>query len=67
MPLAKRKSETVTFPLSVFETANRIEDLEDWLLSKKPEFIKKMRKTRRDDIQGTGKDWKSLKKELCIK
>ncbi len=67
MPLARRKQETITFPLSIFETADTIEDLEDWLLSKNPEFIKKMRKVRRDDIQGKGKDWKSLKKELCIK
>ena len=29
----KRKKETVTFPLSVFETADTKEDLEDWLLS----------------------------------
>ncbi len=67
MPLARRKQETITFPLSIFETADTIEDLEDWLLSKNPEFIKKMRKVRRDDIQGKGKEWKSLKKELCIK
>ncbi|MDI6744171.1 MAG: hypothetical protein QMD07_02225 [Thermodesulfovibrionales bacterium] len=67
MPLAKRKTETVTFPISVFETADRIEDLEDWLLSKRHEFMRKMRKARRDDIQGKGKDWKFLKKELRIK
>ena len=67
MPLARRKPDTVTFPVSVFETASTIEDLEDWLLSKNPEFIKKMRKAKKDDIQGEGKDWKSLKKELCIK
>ena len=67
MPLTKKKLKTVTFPLSIFETANTIEDLEDWLLSNNPEFIKRMRKVRKDDIQGTGKDWKSLKKELCIK
>lgn len=60
MPWAKRKTETVTFPLSVFETADRLEDLEDWLLSQKPEFTRKMRKARRDDIQGKGKDWESL-------
>jgi len=65
MPLARRKQETITFPLSIFETADTIEDLEDWLLSKNPEFIKKMRKVKRDDIQSKGKDWKSLKKELC--
>jgi hypothetical protein len=67
MPLARRKQETITFPLSIFETADTIEDLEDWLLSENPEFIKKMRKVRRDDMQGEGKDWQSLKKELCIK
>lgn len=65
MPLHKIKSDKVTFPLSVFETADTKEDLEDWL-SQNPEFIKKMRKARRDDMQGKGKSWESLKKELCI-
>jgi len=43
MSVAKsgRKKETVTFPLSVFETADTKEDLEDWLLSQNPEFIKR--------------------------
>ena len=67
MPLSKKKSEEVTFPLSVFETADTKEDLEDWLLSQNPEFIKKMRKTRREDISGKGKSWESIKRELCIK
>ena len=66
MPTVKEK-KTVTFPLNVFETANTKEDLEDWLLSQNPEFIKRMRKARRDDIEEKGKDWKELKKELCIK
>ncbi len=64
---AKRKSRVVTFPLSIFETADTKEDLEDWLLSQSPEFLKKMRKARKDDIEGKGKDWKLLKKEMCIK
>lgn len=67
MPVTKSKSDTVTFPLSVFETADTIDDLEDWLLSRNPDFIKKMRKARREDIQGKGKGWESLKKELCIR
>jgi len=66
MPATKEK-QTVTFPLTVFETANTKEDLEDWLLSQNPEFIKRMRKARKDDIERKGKDWGSLKKELCIK
>jgi len=67
MPLTKKRIETVTFPVSVFETADTKEDLEDWLLSQNPEFIRKMRKTRKDDLLGKGKSWESLKRELCIK
>jgi hypothetical protein len=67
MPLTNMKSEKVIFPLSVFDTADTKEDLEDWLLSQNPEFIKKMRKARREDLRGKGKSWSSLKRELCIK
>jgi len=67
MPLAKKKTETVTFPLSVFETADTIYDLEDWLLAHNPSFIRRMRKTRQEDLSGKGTDWKSLKKQLCLK
>lgn len=63
----KRKSEIISFPISVFETADTKEDLEDWLLSQNPKFLKKMRKAKKDDIEGKGKDWELLKKELCIK
>ncbi len=65
MPLAK-KIETVTFPLNVFATADTKEDLEDWLLSQNPEFIKKMRKAKKEDLQSKGKNWESLKEDLCI-
>jgi hypothetical protein len=67
MPITKQKTEKVTFPLSVFETADTKEDLEDWLLAQNAEFIKRMRKARQDDLQGKGKEWNSFKKELCIK
>ncbi len=63
----KRKSGVITFPIGVFETADTKEDLEDWLLSQNPEFLKRMRNAQKDDIEGKGKDWKLLKKKLCIK
>ncbi len=66
MRLTKRKKESITFPITVFETADTKEDLENWLLSQNPQFIKKMRKARQDDLCGKGKNWESLKKELCI-
>jgi len=62
----KRKSEVITFPVSIFETADTKEDLEDWLLSQNPDFLKRMKKAKEDDIGDKGKDWKQLKKELCI-
>lgn len=64
MPLTKKRLETVSFPISVFETADTKEDMEDWLLSQDSEFLRKMRKARREDIQGKGKDWESIKKEF---
>jgi len=67
MSIAKKKKEIVSFPLSVFETADTKEDLEDWLLAQNPEFIKKMRKARKDDLRGMGNNWETLKKELCLK
>jgi len=63
----KRKSEVIAFPVSIFETADTKEDLEDWLLSQNAEFLRKMKKAGKDDIEGKGKDWNQLKKELCIK
>lgn len=64
MPVAKKN---IIIPASVFETAETKEDLEDWLMSQSPEFLIRMRRARKDDSQGMGKDWKTLKKELCLK
>ena len=38
MRLTKRKKESITFPITVFETADTKENLEDWLLSQNPQF-----------------------------
>ncbi|MFH0774080.1 MAG: hypothetical protein V2A53_01100 [bacterium] len=65
--LREMKPKIVVFPISIFETADTIDDLEDWLLSQSPDFIKKMRKTRKEDEKNGGKDWEFLKKELCIR
>ncbi len=62
-----KKSKTVTFPLTILETADTKENLEDWLISQNPDFVKRMRRAKKDDIQNKGKDWKSVKKKLCIR
>jgi hypothetical protein len=43
-----------------------IVDLEDWFLFQDPEFTKKMRKARQEDLLGKDKNWESPKKELFI-
>ena len=43
------------------------EELEDWLLAQNPDFIKRMRKARKDDLEGKGKDLETIKKELRLK
>jgi hypothetical protein len=61
--LTKRKKESITFPITVLETADTKEDLEDWLLSRNPQFMKKMQKARQEDFFGKGKSRESLKKD----
>lgn len=57
--------EYIKIPITIFETADTKEDLEDWLFSQNPEFIERMRKARQQDLKGIGKDWEQIKKELC--
>jgi len=61
------KPDVVTIPLTVFETAESKEELEDWLLANDKEFIKKMRKVRRDDLAGRFISWEEAKRKLNIK
>jgi len=63
MPTVTKEDEYIQIPVSVFETADTKEDLEDWLLSQNPEFIQKMRKAREEDLKGAGRDWEQIKKE----
>jgi hypothetical protein len=61
------KEMKIEIPYAIFESAQTKEELEDWLLAHDAEFIKRMRKARADDLEGKGKDWAVLKRELCTK
>jgi hypothetical protein len=65
--ITKDKQEMVSFPVSIFETAETKEELEDWLMCQDPEFIAKLRKARQEHLNGEGTDLETIKKELCIK
>ena len=67
MSLAKKKIKIVQIPLTVFETAESKDDLEDWLLSNDKSFIKRMRDARAKDLKSEGKPWSQLRAGLFIK
>lgn len=66
--------KTIEMPVSVLEkmslAAKAFEELEDeiedFLLSKDPKFLKKMRRARKDHLSGRIRPLNSLKKDLCI-
>ena len=61
------KPDVISFPVTVFETAESKEELEDWLLVHDFEFIKKMKRARKNDIDGEFISWKKAKRTLNIK
>lgn len=66
--------KTIDMPVSLIgkisKAAKAFEELEDemedFLLSKDPEFLEKMRRARKDHLSGKVRSLKSLKKDLCI-
>ncbi|MBF0542447.1 MAG: hypothetical protein HQK91_13470 [Nitrospirae bacterium] len=65
--ITKDKQEMVSFPISVFESAETKDELEDWLISQNPEIMAILKQALQDEIDGKGIDLETLKKELCIK
>ncbi|MEW6556633.1 MAG: hypothetical protein AB1349_04670 [Elusimicrobiota bacterium] len=61
------KTNTITIPVEVFETADTKEEIEDWLLAHDPEFIKRMRKAKADMEAGKFIPWEQVKQKLSIK
>lgn len=51
--MGERTTEAmIQIPLTVWETADSKEDLEDWLLANDPAFVQEMRELRRQDVAG---------------
>lgn len=47
--MAATAQKMLHIPLSVFESAESKEELEDWLLAHDPEFIKEMERIKREE------------------
>lgn len=66
--MREQQIEEISIPKTVFATAETLEDLEDWLLSRDPSFIKEMRRIRKEeDLKGKGIDLGTLCKKWNIK
>lgn len=60
--------ELISIPKTVLESAETLEDIEDWLISQNPEFIKELRRIRKEeDLKGKGETLQSLCKRWNIK
>ncbi|MBI2340616.1 MAG: hypothetical protein HYU99_09685 [Deltaproteobacteria bacterium] len=61
------KDVVLKIPLSVFESAETKEDLEDWLLSHDFAFIDEMRRLKAEAEEGRGRPLADLAKKWNIK
>jgi len=50
--MTKKNGEVITIPVSVWESAETLEDLEDWLLAHNPEFVRRMLKAKKEEEEG---------------
>ena len=58
---------TVEIPEAVLLTAQSLDDLEDWLATRDPEFVEQMRAIRNgEDVPGKGKDLSEILKRWPI-
>jgi len=60
-------SKTIEIPETVFFSAESIDELEDWLASRDPQFVRDMRRIRaEEDQQGRGTDLTELLKRWPV-
>jgi hypothetical protein len=58
---------SIDIPTAVLISAQSLDDLEDWLAAKNPEFLERIRSIRRDeDLEETGTDLAELIKRWPI-
>lgn len=60
----EKNKDVITIPVSVWESAETKEDLEDWLLAHNPEFIRRMREAREQDLKGDVVSLEEVEKSL---
>ncbi len=59
--------KTIQIPVSVFESADSKEDLEDWLMSHDSDFVEELRQIKVQAEAGEGRPLSELAKKWNIK
>jgi hypothetical protein len=53
-----RPVDKVEIPISVLESVDTLDELEDWLLAHQPRIMEQLRQARKDDLAGKFRPWK---------
>ena len=53
-----RAVDKVEIPISVLESLDTLDELEDWLLAHHPQVMEQLRQARKDDLAGEFRLWK---------
>jgi len=51
------KAATVEIPISVLESVDTLDELEDWLTARNVRIVRELREARKDDLAGKFKRW----------
>ena len=54
----KGTAATIEIPVSVLESVDTLDELEDWLTAQNPRVMSELRQAREDDLAGRFKTWK---------
>ena len=52
------KAASVEIPISVLESVDTLDELEDWLTAHNPQIMRDLRQARREDLAGKFQQWK---------
>ncbi|HOK56358.1 MAG TPA: hypothetical protein PKV21_04070 [bacterium] len=64
----RKNEELIVLPKNVLLTAETLEDIEDWLLSRNKKFIEELRRIRlEEDLKGKGEELEKICKKWNIK
>ncbi len=66
MPKSETGPQFVVIPVEVFEAAESLDDLEDWLIAHNEELLARLREAREQHRRGDVKTLEEVKKDLGL-